>query len=134
MFHFRLMPLAALMLFRYNHGIAQKIHDVGINNSFKGGEEVFVSFLYKQLDYPEEATKNGIMGLCVLAFKVDCQNRPVAFEFKTQVGFGIEEEVRRVINLTESLWLPCAERDSLGWMNFKIALTTIIVYRCLFCT
>lgn len=108
---------------------AQKIFDEGINKSYKGGEEAFAMYLGGKLRYPADARRSEIMGLCVVAFKVDCNNKPNEFLFKTKLGFGIEDEVRNVISSTEGSWLPCAERDTLRWMNFKIAFTINDLYK-----
>jgi hypothetical protein len=127
--HLRLTFFTVFVLLICAQGIAQKIFDEGIDKSFIGGEEAFARFLGEKLRYPAEARTNGIMGLCVVAFKVDCQNKPHQFLFKTKLGFGFEDEVRRVISLTEGKWLSCDQRDSLGWKNFKIAFSINELYK-----
>jgi hypothetical protein len=124
-----LIGLIAILSFGGHTVIAQKIFDEGIDKSFKGGEEAFARFLGSHLRYPAEARTNGIMGLCVVAFKVGCENKPNEFLFKTKLDFGIEDEVRRMISSTQGQWLPCAERDTLRWMNFKIAFTINGLYK-----
>ena len=124
-----LIGLIALLSFGGPPVIAQKIFDEGIDKSFKGGEEAFARYLGAHLQYPAEARANGIMGLCVVAFKVGCGNKPNDFLFKTKLDFGIEDEVRRMISSTEDQWLACGQRDTLRWMNFKIAFTINGLYK-----
>jgi len=104
------------------------IFDERLNKSYKSGEEGFVRFVASTLNYPVEARTKGVMGLSVLAFKVDCDGKPYGLLFKTKLGFGIEQEIERVIKKTKGDWLPCNERDTLGWINFKISFTLNNLY------
>ncbi len=106
-----------------------RIFDERIDKSYKGGEAEFAHHLARRLVYPASARTNGIMGLSVFAFKVDCENKPYSILFKTKLGFGIESEIERVIKLTKGNWRPCSERDTAGWLNFKISFTLNDLYQ-----
>jgi hypothetical protein len=105
-----------------------RIFDERLNKSYESGEEGFVRYVASNLNYPAEARTKGVMGLSVVAFKVGCDGKPYGLQFKTKLGFGIEQEVERVIKKTKGDWLPCNERDTLGWINFKIAFTLNDLY------
>jgi hypothetical protein len=100
-----------------------KIFDKTLNGSYKTGEEGFFRYMSLTLRYPAKARTNGVMGLSVFAFKVNCDNKPYSLQFKTKLGFGIEEEIESLIKKTEGHWLPCSERDTVGWINVKVGFT-----------
>ena len=104
------------------------IFDERLDKSFKDGEAGFARHVGLTLVYPLEARTNGVMGLSVFSFKVGCDNRPYAFNFRTKLGFGIEQEIERVIKKTKGDWLACSERDTLGPINYRIAFTINNLY------
>lgn len=104
------------------------IFDERLDKSFKNGEAGFARHVGLTLVYPLEARTNGVMGLSVFSFKVGCDNRPYGFNFRTKLGFGIEQEIERVIKKTKGDWLACSERDTLGPMNYRIAFTINNLY------
>jgi hypothetical protein len=106
----------------------QRIFDDRLDKSYEDGEKGFVRHVTATLIYPAEARTNGVMGLSVFAFKVDCDNKPYSIQFKTKLGFGIEDEIERTIKKTKGNWLPCSDRDTLGWINFKISFTLNDLY------
>lgn len=119
----------ALIILSITCSSAQTIFDNGLNNGFRGGEAPFFEFVGKKLHYPAEARTQGVMGLSVFAFKVNCENQPYDFKFKTKLGFGIEEEVEKVVNATSGSWRSCTDRDSVAWINCKIAFTLNDLYK-----
>jgi hypothetical protein len=105
-----------------------RIFDARLNESHKDGEEGFIRHIASILIYPAEARTNGVMGLSVFTFKVGCDNKPYGFRFRTKLGFGIEEEIERAIKKTKGDWLPCSERDTVGFINYRIAFTINNLY------
>lgn len=104
------------------------IFDERLDKSFKDGEAGFARHVGLTLVYPLEARTNGVMGLSVFSFKVGCDNKPYGFNFRTKLGFGIEQEIERVIKKTKGDWLACSERDTLGSINYRIAFTINNLY------
>ena len=107
---------------------ATKIFDERLNKAYKTGQDGFMRYVSLNFNYPVEARTKGVMGLSVFAFKVDCDGKPYGLQFKTKLGFGIEQEIERVIKKTKGDWLPCNERDTVGWINFKISFTINNLY------
>jgi len=75
-----------------------------------GGNKGLVAFFIENFDYPEEAIKNHIEGKIFITFLVDTSGKvsKIIFDGDT-LGFGMEEEIIRVLQLTNGMWTPGRE-------------------------
>ena len=69
---------------------------------FLGG----IDFIYSEFRYPINAMKNGKTGRVVVFFTVDKFGKTTNYHVKTPIGYGMDEEVIRVLNLIPDFWLP----------------------------
>ncbi len=102
---------------------SQKDVTIDINKYYKGGENEFLMFIAKNVSYPENARENGIMGLSVFSFKIDCENSPYDFKFNTHLGYGIEEGLQKTIIKTKHKWIACNDSSANGRINMKIVFS-----------
>lgn len=74
--------------------------------TFPGGEQALDEFLAKNLKYPAKALNEDIQGTVYAELYVDNQGQVINYKFPgKQLGFGLEEEVARVIKLMPR-WNP----------------------------
>lgn len=74
--------------------------------SFPGGRKALESFFEKNLEYPVDATDNGIEGTVDLNFAVDEKGKVYAPKVTSDpVGYGIEKEALRVFSKMPA-WTP----------------------------
>lgn len=74
---------------------------------FEPNEDALLRFIANKMDYPEMAIENGAQGIVQLSFTVTelggvkdvkCVNK--------KIGYGLEEEAKRVLKLTYGKWTP----------------------------
>ena len=74
--------------------------------SFPGGRKALESFFEKNLEYPADATDNGIEGTVDLNFAVDEKGKVYSPKIASEkVGYGIEQEALRVFSKMPA-WVP----------------------------
>jgi periplasmic protein TonB len=79
--------------------------------AFPGGEEAFDKFLSRNLEYPDKAVENEIEGTVYVSLYVDESGNVVnAVMPGTPIGYGLEEEVTRVIKKMPK-WNPAKNDD-----------------------
>lgn len=62
------------------------------------------NLLANEVDYPQDAAENGISGTVRISFVVDKSGNVTSITPETSLGYGLEEEVIRLIKLV--YWLP----------------------------
>jgi len=72
-------------------------------------DKKMLNYIYKNIKYPKEATKEGIEGVVVVNFLVDKTGNLVKAQIKRSIGGGCDEEVLRVINSMDA-WIPGKQR------------------------
>lgn len=72
--------------------------------SFPGGEAELFKFL-KEIKYPRKARRNRIMGKVYVTFIINTEGHVVDAKILRGLGYGIDEEVLRVINKMPN-WVP----------------------------
>jgi hypothetical protein len=82
-----------------------------LDQIYVGGKLAFSQKVYSYVSYPVEARQNGIIGLSMVSFKIDCNGNPYDFNFKNKLGNGIEESVQNAILHTAGSWKDCENRD-----------------------
>jgi hypothetical protein len=81
-----------------------------------------------ELRYPKAARENGVIGLSILSFKVDCKNTPYDFIFTTKLKHGIEDIIKKTILKTKGNWSSCEKRNKQDRINLKIAFSINSLY------
>ena len=69
---------------------------------FLGGDE----FIMSEIRFPIDAVMAGISGRVVVLFTVDKFGKTKDYHVKTSLGYGLDEEVVRTLQLIPDFWLP----------------------------
>jgi hypothetical protein len=99
-----------------------------LNANYLNGEVAFCDYLSAKIKYPKKAKMNGVIGLSVFSFSVDCENTPENFIFTTKLGSKIEEEIKKAILSTKGNWKECGKGNSGSRINLKIAFSINFLY------
>ena len=85
-----------------------KVNDTTLVNTikFKGGNEEYSEFIQKHLEYPDDMLESGIDGDVVVSIKVDSVGNLTSKEVMASPHQGYSKEALRVIDLTDSMWIP----------------------------
>lgn len=86
---------------------------------FPGGQEAMLEFLYSNIQYPKEASKNGIEGLIVVNFWVMEDGSLTNVEVKRAIGGGCDEEAVRVIKSMPN-WIPGKQRGKAVIVSYNL--------------
>jgi TonB family protein len=87
--------------------------------SFAGGDRAISSFFEKNIDYPSDATENGVEGTVKISFTVDENGKiGAAKTINPPIGFGLEAEALRVFQK-----MPAWKPGSLKGKNVKTRYT-----------
>lgn len=79
--------------------------NVDVPPSFPGGEKAMMKFLKKNLHYTEDGRTYRAQGRVYVSFIVDEKGAIINASIMRGVGFGLDEEVLRVIGLMPG-WIP----------------------------
>ncbi|WPP49432.1 hypothetical protein [Catalinimonas niigatensis] len=101
----------------------QTIGDEKLNQYYSEGENSFARHILSTIKYPQEARKEGTMGLAIFSFRVDCQGSPTDFTFENKLGNGIEEEIERIITTTQGNWIECETRNQSDRIKLNFAFS-----------
>ena len=63
-------------------------------------------FLMSEIQYPMIAMEKGKSGKVVVFFTVDKFGKTTNYHVKTPIGYGMDEEVIRVLTIIPDFWLP----------------------------
>jgi len=99
-----------------------ELYDVSELAEFKlGGEEGLLKFIAENTKYPEMAIENNIQGIVFLIFVVNKDGTigDIGIGGK-KLGFGLEEEAKRVIRLTSGKWKPAKQRDKAVPVRYRL--------------
>ncbi len=69
---------------------------------FLGGETLMAN----EISYPIEALEDGKSGKVIISFIVDKSGKATFIHAKNPIGYGMDEEVIRVLKLMSDNWLP----------------------------
>ncbi len=64
---------------------------------FPGGQKALIKYLSENMEYPEEARKNGIEGKVLSQFMVNEDGTLTDVQIIRRLGYGCDEEVLRLI-------------------------------------
>ena len=77
------------------------------------GTRFLMNFIWKNIKYPEMAEKSNIQGEVQISFDVNFDGNLINFSAISKIGYGLEEELIRVLKLTPK-WIP-AEVNKLNF-------------------
>ncbi|SDR04505.1 TonB protein C-terminal [Chryseobacterium soldanellicola] len=78
-----------------SNGVAPTSPDVKAN--FKGGQSALKLFISENLKYPKMALENEVQGVLIVELVIDKDGTPRFHKFVRQLGYGCEEEAKRLI-------------------------------------
>jgi len=74
------------------------------NATYPGGEKAWDAYFYKNFEYPQQALDNGIQGTIYCEIFINEKGFVEKVDFPgRKLGYGLEEEARRVIMATKQL-------------------------------
>lgn len=76
---------------------------------FMGGHWNFEKLFFKNFKYPDFAIKNCVSGIAILEIDVNCKGELENVTVKNPLGFGIEQEIKRVLALPGAKWNTCKD-------------------------
>ena len=102
------------------NGVSEITPDV--KPDFQGGQLALNLFIAKNLKYPKQAIENNVQGVLVVRLKVAKDGTASFNEFIRQLGYGCEEEVRRLIK-TMPKWNPAMLNGKPIDFNYTMKVT-----------
>jgi len=76
-----------------------------VDAKYPGGQDSLMNFIWKNIKYPEMAEKSNIQGEVQISFDVNFDGNLINFSAISKIGYGLEEELIRVLKLTPK-WIP----------------------------
>ncbi|PKP17750.1 MAG: hypothetical protein CVU05_14970 [Bacteroidetes bacterium HGW-Bacteroidetes-21] len=76
-----------------------------VQPQFIGGDEALISFLEKNLDYPDEAVRENISGKVFIKFIIDEKGKVTDINVERGVHYDLDNEALRVVSLMPD-WKP----------------------------
>lgn len=75
---------------------------------FPGGQEAMSHFILENINYPADAREHSISGTVIIEFIIDKTGLLKDIHTKTNLGYGLEDEVIRVFTLMgeQFQWTP----------------------------
>lgn len=101
-------------------GVSEITPDV--KPDFQGGQLALNLFIANNLKYPKQAIENNIQGVLVVRLKVAKDGTASFNEFIRQLGYGCEEETKRLIKKMPK-WNPAMLNGKPIDYNYTLKLT-----------
>jgi TonB family protein len=103
---------------------SQAVRYVEVMPEFQGGQTALMAFLSENIRYPELALQHSIEGKVVAQFIVeeDGSIQVDSISFLKMLGYGCEEEVKRVISLMPN-WKPGRQNNQTVRVYFNLPVT-----------
>lgn len=76
--------------------------------SFPGGEEARTKYLAENINYPQQASENGIQGIVYVSFIIDSKGNVTNVKVLRGIGGGCDEEAVRVVKAMPQ-WHPAKQ-------------------------
>ncbi|UZR96137.1 hypothetical protein [Chondrinema litorale] len=94
-----------------------------VGTFYEEGEQAFWRHMKRYIKYPVKAQEKGIVGISEVNFRINCDNKLESFEILKELGYGIEDELKRLLIDTEGNWLSCENRNENDVYNLSIAFS-----------
>ncbi len=100
-------------------------YDVNVSTSqvdahFPGGSDSLMSFIWKNIIYPESAEKANISGEVQIGFDVNFDGSLINFYSISDFGYGLENELIRVLK-TSPKWIPAEVNNTKFRQQFLLS-------------
>jgi periplasmic protein TonB len=128
--------LIILLLFfcKINIGVAQNENSDSLKiiekpdqvAKFQGGMGALGKFLQKNLKYPEKAFRANVTGKVSVKFIVEVDGSLSNFQIEVSPGFGVGEEVIRVLKLSPK-WIPAKQKDRKVRSVFRLPIPCMLL-------
>jgi TonB family protein len=127
----------SFIVFHCSFGQTDQAHTVPVQNpdgtfakveqmpEFPGGNKGLMEFIGTNLKYPDEARKANVQGKVFASFIVDEKGNVKDVTIAKGIGFGCNEEVKRVIELMP-LWKPGMHSGKTVPVRFSIPVNFAI--------
>ena len=89
-----------------------------LKNRFNGGFDAFARFFYSQVKYPAEARAECRVGQLLVEVNLSSQGDIIEVQFLNELGKGIEDEVKVILERTKGQWTAASDEAVL---RFSIA-------------
>lgn len=98
-----------------------------LENRFNGGSKPFFQLVYGNIKYPGEARAACRLGQLLVTLSISEQGHIENIQYLNELDYGLEEEVKRVLELTAGRWLPSENSSALYFsVGFHIERTADI--------
>lgn len=99
--------------------------DIDGNNEEKMdcSQKLMLEYIYRNLQYPEEAKAAGVEGRVVVQFIIERNGELTDVKIARDIGYGCGEEAVRVVNLMNSMdekWIPGMQRGKPVRVQFTL--------------
>ena len=94
-----------------------------IKKRFPGGEQGFMGFLMKSIIYPDSSTIKNSIGLSIARISLSASGTITDVRIINPIDKYIDQEVIRVIKISEKKWKAVKESDSAQVLYIQIAFT-----------
>ena len=109
------------------------VHDVDLiffipdeKAKFPGGEKAFDDFLFKNINYPQEALDRFVQGTVFVVVNLDVDGNVVKAECAgKKIGYGLEEEAERVL-MSSPRWMPARHGGNTVKAKLSVPITFAI--------
>lgn len=107
----------AILLITFSFSVVAQVdkpktnpYDVNVSTSqidakFPGGSDSLMNFIWNNLKYPAAAQQNNVQGEVQISFDVNFDGNLINFSKISNLGYGLEDELIRVIKLSPK-WVP----------------------------
>jgi len=99
-----------------------KYDEVDVKPTYPGGEMAMMTFLAKQIQYPQEAHESGIQGRVFVGFTVETNGAVSNVEVVKGIGGGCDEEAVRVVK-SMPRWIPGKKQGKFVRVNLAIPIS-----------
>ena len=125
--HMRTTALIILILISFSNDLYSQKTKNPIDYRFKNGKNGFSTFFYQTIDYPLTAMENGIVGNCFIKTTIKPTGEISDISIINPVDSTIDNEVMRVIKLSQKLWKKCDTIDHDQIFYIQVAFSFFFV-------
>ncbi|MGF1533417.1 MAG: energy transducer TonB [Bernardetiaceae bacterium] len=87
-----------------------------------GGISEFLKYVYQNVEYPKDARRAGIEGRVFITFVVEKDGSLTDMKSMKPLGYGLDEEVIRVIGTYPHKWSPAKQRGRPARQRFQVPI------------
>ena len=100
----------------------KNIYEVDKEPEFEGGLNALYRFVASHVQYPEEASAAGKGGVVFIKFVVDESGRVGKVSVLNHLGFGLDDEAKRVVSLIPKFKSPAQANGQAVKVNYQLPI------------